>query len=118
MGGNSKLNLPFFFKGNYMVFFPISNKKIRNKISYTEDAIANCYMRNYTLCSKHSFVCKCSKHLWLSNQPLSLKHFKITNTNENLHVWRKLINKRYDLKTHEQTRMNMNTNFVEGFNRL
>jgi len=47
-----------------------------------------------------------------------LKHFKITNTNENLHVWRKLINKRYDLKTHERTRMNINTNFVQGFNRL
>ncbi len=65
-------------------------------------------------------MCKCSKHLWLNNQPLSLKHLKkITDTNENLqNVWRKLINKRYDLKTHKRTRMKENTNFVEGFNRL
>jgi len=98
MGGNSNFNFPF-------VFFSISDHKFRIKISYTEDSIASCYIQNYSLCSKHSFVCKCSKHLWLNNQPLSLKHSKkITNTNENLqNVWRKLINKRYDLKTHERT---------------
>ena len=110
MGGNSNFNFPF-------VFFSISDHKFRIKI-YTEDSIASCYIQNYSLCSKHSFVCKCSKLFWLNNQPLSLKHFKITNTNENLHMWRKLINKRYDLKTHERTRMNINTNFVQGFNRL
>jgi len=92
-------------------------RKIRNKISYVVDAIANCYMQNHTLCRKHSFVCQGSKRLWLNNRPLSLKHFKITNTNENLIVLRKFINKRLGPKTLERTRMNMNTNFVEGFNR-
>ena len=74
-------------------------------------------MQNDTLCRKNSFMYQGSKHLWLSNWPLSLKHFKITNTNENLNVLGKVINKCLGPKTLQWTRMNMNTNFVEGFNR-
>jgi len=31
MGGNSKLNLPFFFKGNYMFFFQFQTRKSETK---------------------------------------------------------------------------------------
>ena len=92
-------------------------KKVKNRISFIVDAIGNCYMGNHTKCKKHSFACDGSRKMWLKGRPFLPENFKIVHTLKNLDLLRKFINKRLGPKILEKTRLNMNTNFVEGFNR-
>ncbi|CAG2205598.1 unnamed protein product [Mytilus edulis] len=91
--------------------------KVKNKISHTVDAIAYCYMGDHARCRKNSFACKGFQGSWLKGRPFLPNSFNISSCNENLDSLRKQINKRLGSKVLEKTRLNMNTNFVEGFNR-
>ncbi len=55
--------------------------------------------------------------LWLKRSALLPASFKICNLKPNLDAIRKFVNKRLGPSMLEKTKMNMNTNFVEGFNR-
>ena len=91
--------------------------KVKKKLSYTVDAIANCYMGSHALCRKHSLVCHGTKRTWLKTRPFLPNTFEILRSETNLDILRKIINKRLGPRVLEKTRLNMNTNFVEGFNR-
>ncbi|CAC5371163.1 unnamed protein product [Mytilus coruscus] len=107
---NKELALAYkFYAGDFF--------KVKNKISHTVDAIANCYMGNHARCRKNSFACKGFQGSWLKGRPFLQNTFKISSNNENLDLLRKQINKRLGSKVLDKTRLNMNTNFVEGFNR-
>lgn len=89
-------------------------QKLKCKVSYIVHAIVGCYMGNHDLCKKHSFVCNGMKKLWLKGRSLLPADFKMRNCASHL---RKAVNKRLGPSILKKTRMNMNTNFVEGFNR-
>ncbi|CAC5422347.1 unnamed protein product [Mytilus coruscus] len=62
--------------------------KVKNKISFTVDAIPACYTGNHELCRRHSFVCKGGKKFWLSNRAFLPNSFKIRKLGENLNAIR------------------------------
>ena len=90
---------------------------LKRKISYVVDAIIECYCGNHALCKKYSFVCGGKKNLWTKRGSLLPKSFKIVTSESNKECLRKSVSKRLGPKILEKTRLNMNTNFVEGFNR-
>lgn len=92
-------------------------QKIQNKISHICDAIISCYTGNHELCRRHSFVCKGGKKFWLSRRTFLPKKFRIYGSAANLDTIRKCVNYRLGPKALKQTRLNMNTQKVEGFNR-
>ncbi|CAC5390801.1 unnamed protein product [Mytilus coruscus] len=63
--------------------------KVKNKISFTVDAIPACYTGNHELCRRHSFVCKGGKKFWLYNRAFLPNSFKIRKLDENLNAIRK-----------------------------
>lgn len=91
--------------------------KVKNRISHIVDVIAKCYMGNHTECKKKSFACNGFKGLWLTGRPFLPVTFKITYSKQHLEALRPMINKRLGPKELDKTRLNMNTNFIEGFNR-
>lgn len=91
--------------------------KVKNKISFTVDAVARCYMGDHSGCKVNSLLCKGPKKPWLKKRPFLPQTFKIHKSSENLSILREAINKRLGQKIIDKTRLNMNTNFVEGFNR-
>ncbi|CAC5410914.1 unnamed protein product [Mytilus coruscus] len=60
--------------------------KVKNKISFTVDAIPACYTGNHELCRRHSFVCKGGKKFWLYNRAFLPNSFKIRKLDENLNA--------------------------------
>ncbi|CAC5377616.1 unnamed protein product [Mytilus coruscus] len=95
-------------------------QKIKCKISHVVDAIVNCYTGNHSSCKKHSFLCDGLQKVWLRGSSLLPKTFKIAHSQLNIDFIRKtgvgelvLLNG----TVLEKTRLNINTNFVEGFNR-
>ena len=91
--------------------------KVKNKISFTVDAIPACYTGNHELCRRHSFVCKGGKKFWLSNRAFLPNSFKIRKLDENLNAIRKCVLYRLSPSALKKTRLNLNTQKVEGFNR-
>lgn len=98
-----------YYSGNFL--------KVKCKISHVVDAIVNCYTGNHLLCKKHSFLCNGLQKLWLRGRSLLPKTFKIAHSQQNIDFIRKTVNLRLGPNMLEKTRLNMNTNFVEGFNR-
>ncbi|CAC5398506.1 unnamed protein product [Mytilus coruscus] len=92
-------------------------KKIKNKISFICDAIPMCYTGNHELCRRHSFACKGGKKFWLKNSSFLNSMFKILNTTENISEIRKCILYRLGPDALNRTKLNLNTQKVEGFNR-
>ncbi|CAC5394836.1 unnamed protein product [Mytilus coruscus] len=92
-------------------------QKIKCKISHVVDAIFNCYTGNHLSCKKQSFLCDELKKVWLRGRSLVPKTFKIAHSQQNIDFIRKTVNLRLGPNMLENTRLNMNTSFVEGFNR-
>ncbi|CAG2245498.1 unnamed protein product [Mytilus edulis] len=65
----------------------------------------------------HSFVCKGGKKFWLSNRAFLPNSFKIRKLDENLNAIRKCVLYRLSPSALKKTRLNLNTQKVEGFNR-
>ncbi|CAG2207354.1 unnamed protein product [Mytilus edulis] len=92
-------------------------QKMKNKISFICDAIPMCYTGNHELCRRHSFVCKGGKKFWLKSSSFLTSMFKILNTTDNISEIRKCILYRLGPDALNKTKLNLNTQKVEGFNR-
>ena len=88
------------------------------KLSYTCDAIVNCYHGHHDLCHIFSFVCmkKCNA-TWLQRSPLLTKDFTIKSCDESLNLVRKCVEYRLGPAILERTKMNTITQKVEATNR-
>ena len=92
-------------------------QKVKNKMSYVCDAIPLCYMGKHERCRRHSFVCQGGKKFWLANRSFLNSTFKIEKTLNNARVIRNCVSYRLGPKAVEKTKLNLNTQKVEGFNR-
>ncbi len=91
--------------------------KIKSKLSYVCDAISKCYTGNHDLCRRHSFVCKGGKKFWLCHSDYLNRSFQIPYKRENILEIRKCVLYRLGPSALNKTRLNLNTQKVEGFNR-
>ncbi|CAC5362919.1 unnamed protein product [Mytilus coruscus] len=76
-----------------------------------------CYTGNHKLCRRHSFACKGGKKLWLKNSSFLNSMFKILNTIENINEIGKCILYLLGPDALNKTKLNLNTQKVEGLNR-
>ena len=92
--------------------------KFKKALSYTCDAIVNCYHGLHDLCHIYSFVCmtKCNT-TWLQRSPFLRKDFTIKSCDESLNLVRKCMEYRLFPPILEKTKMNANTQKVEATNR-
>ena len=92
---------------------------IKKKLSYTCDAIMQCYQGNHDKCKKFSFVCKgyVNDNWVLKSDYLSGDVFKLKNDEECSEALRKCINYRLSPVSLSRTIFNANTQKVESFNR-
>ena len=91
--------------------------KVKSKLSYICDAIPLCYMGNHKLCKNHSFVCKGKDKFWLIKSDFLNRKFKILKNLDNISEIRKCVLYRLGPNALKKTRLNLNTQKVEGFNR-
>ena len=98
--------------------FPNDTLKFKAALSYTCDAIVNCYHGHHDLCHIYSFVCmkKCNT-TWLQRSPFLSKDFTIKSCDESLNLVRKCVEYRLGPAILERTKMNTNTQKVEATNR-
>ena len=98
--------------------FPNDTLKFKAALSYTCDAIVNCYHGHHYLCHIYSFVCmkKCNT-TWLQRSPFLKKDFKIESCDESLNLVNKCVEYRLGQAILEKTKMNTNTQKVEATNR-
>ena len=98
--------------------FPNDTLKFKAALSYTCDAIVNCYHGHYNLCHIYSVLCmkKCNT-TWLQRSPFLKKDFTIESCDESLKLVRKCVEYRLGPAVLEKTKMNTNTQKVEAINR-
>ena len=77
--------------------FPNDTLKFKAALSYTCDAIVNCYYGHHDLCHIYSFVCmiKCNT-TWHQRSPFLKKDFTIKSCDESLNLVRKCVEYRLD----------------------
>ena len=98
--------------------FPNDILKFKAALSYTYDAIINCYHGHHDLCHIYSFVCmkKCNT-TWLQRSPFLTKDFTIKSCDESLNLVRKYAEYRLGPAILDRTKLNTNTQKVEATNR-
>ncbi|CAC5370336.1 unnamed protein product [Mytilus coruscus] len=78
--------------------------------------LLNCFSLDLTeRCNAE--LAQARKKVWLRGRSLLPKTFKIAHSQQNIDFIRKTVNLRLGPNILEKTRLNMNINFVEGFNR-
>ena len=97
---------------------PNDTLKFKAALSYTCDAIVNCYHGHHDICHIYSFVCmkKCNT-TWLQRSPFLTKDFTIKSCDESLNLVCKCAEYRLGPAILERTKMNTNTQKVEATNR-
>ena len=98
--------------------FSHDSSKLKSALSYTCDAIVNCYHGNHDLCSLYSFVCLGKSNItWLQRSPFVDSDFCVKPCDESFLLIRKCIDYRLGQDMLEKTKMNTNTQKCEGSNR-
>ena len=91
---------------------------LKKKLSYTCDAIIQCYQGSHEKCRRNSFVCKgFVKDNWVLKSDYLGETFKLQHGEETSEALRKCISYRLSPVSLNRTMFNANTQKVESFNR-
>lgn len=91
--------------------------KLKNRASYIADAILACLQGDCRLCQRYSYVCKGGSKKWKRHYDTREKSVILKPNEAELTALRKCIGIRFAPLALQMTRLNTNSNKVEGSNR-
>lgn len=98
--------------------FPKNVFKFKSTLSYTCDAVVDCYHGKHDLCSVYSFACMANSNAtWLQRSPCLDADFVVEPCDESSALIRKCVEYRLGQNMLTKTRMNTNTQKCEASNR-
>ena len=98
--------------------FSGETSKLKSALSYTCDAIVECYHGNHDLCTMYSFVCLSTSNItWLQKSPCLDAGFVLQPSDDSRALIRKCVEYRLSQGMLEKTKLNSNTQKCEASNR-
>lgn len=98
--------------------FSGETSKLKSALSYTCDAIVECYHGNHDLCTMYSFVCLSTSNItWLQKSPCLDAGFVLQPSDVSRALIRKCVEYRLSQGMLEKTKLNSNTQKCEASNR-
>jgi hypothetical protein len=91
--------------------------KFTHALSYTRDAIVQCYQGRHNKCKRHSFVCTNKMQNWLKKSSFLSSDFKIATCAQNNTYLQRCIDYRLGSNILELTKFNTNTQKCEAVNK-